>query len=66
MDNAIEACDKIPEELRRIRIYTDIVHQQFYLSITNSAAEDLSEGQKQMCIRDRFHIPRVETLSLII
>ena len=47
MDNAIEACDKIPEELRRIRIYTDIVHQQFYLSITNSAAEDLSEGQKR-------------------
>lgn len=47
MDNAIEACDKIPEELRRIRFYADIVHQQFYVSITNSAAEDLSEGQKR-------------------
>ncbi|MXQ74259.1 GHKL domain-containing protein [Clostridiaceae bacterium DONG20-135] len=47
MDNAIEACDQIPPDKRRIRVYTDIVHQQFYLSVTNSANENISEDQKR-------------------
>lgn len=45
LDNAIEACTKTPMEDRKIRIYTDIVHQQFYFSITNNALENLSVEQ---------------------
>ena len=47
LDNAIEACDKLEAEKRMIRVYTDIVHQQFYFSVTNSAIENLSEGQRK-------------------
>lgn len=47
MDNAIEACDRLPSDKRIIRVYTDIVHQQFYLSVTNSADENISEDQKR-------------------
>lgn len=38
MDNAMEACDKIPDEKERfIRIYIDILKGQFYIYIMNSA-----------------------------
>lgn len=46
LDNAIEACDQIEEEKRFIRIYSDIVHSQFYFSVFNSATEDISFNQK--------------------
>jgi sensor histidine kinase YesM len=46
LDNAMEACEPLEEEKRFIRIYSDIVHSQFYFSILNSAAEDLSFQQK--------------------
>lgn len=37
LDNAMEACMKIPEEKERfIRIYIDIVKKQLYISVTNS------------------------------
>ncbi len=42
MDNAIEACEKIPQDKRFIRLYLDCVGEQLYLSIQNSAKEDLS------------------------
>lgn len=39
LDNAMEACMKIPEEKERfIRIYIDIVKKQLYISVTNSMA----------------------------
>lgn len=46
MDNAIEACDKIPEENRFMRIYMDRVNDQLYLSIANSAQEELNFNQR--------------------
>ncbi len=37
LDNAMEACMRIPEEKERfIRIYVDIVKKQLYISVTNS------------------------------
>lgn len=36
LDNAIEACMKMPEEERYIRIYIDIIKKQFYIVVTNS------------------------------
>lgn len=38
LDNATEACQKIPNEADRfIRIYIDILKEQLYISVTNSA-----------------------------
>lgn len=37
MDNAIEACEKIPEEKERfIRVFIGLFKKQFYISITNA------------------------------
>lgn len=36
LDNAIEACEKVPVENRFIRVYIGIFKQQLYISITNS------------------------------
>lgn len=36
LDNAIEACEKIPEEKRFIRVYIGLFKQQLYISVTNS------------------------------
>lgn len=38
LDNAMEACMKLPEGERFIRIYIDIVKKQLYISVTNSMA----------------------------
>lgn len=42
LDNALEACAKIEETQRFMRIYLDIVQAQFYASIMNSAVEESS------------------------
>ena len=36
MDNAMEACGKVPREDRFIRVYIDVIKMQLYISITNS------------------------------
>lgn len=36
MDNAMEACSKVPEKDRFINIYIDVMKQQLYISVTNS------------------------------
>ena len=38
MDNAMEACLKLPKEKRFIRVYMDIKGQNLYLSVTNSSS----------------------------
>lgn len=38
LDNAMEACMRLPEQERFIRIYIDIVKKQLYISVTNSMA----------------------------
>lgn len=37
-DNAIEACLKLPEEERLIRVYMDMKNTQLYMSFTNTSA----------------------------
>ncbi len=37
-DNAIEACEKLPEDQRRIRVYMDMKNTQLYISFTNFTA----------------------------
>jgi len=39
MDNAVEACLKLPEEKRVIRIFMEMKNTQLYISITNATAE---------------------------
>lgn len=36
LDNAIEACEKVPEQNRFIRVYIGIFKQQLYISVTNA------------------------------
>lgn len=36
MDNAMEACAKLPKEERFIRVYIDVIKKQLYISVTNS------------------------------
>ena len=37
MDNAMEACSKLPKEKRFIRVYMDIKGENLYISVTNSS-----------------------------
>lgn len=39
LDNAMEACMKLPDKERFIRIYIDIIKKQLYISVTNSMPE---------------------------
>lgn len=36
LDNAIEACEKVPAEKRFIRVYIGLFQQQLYISVSNS------------------------------
>ena len=37
LDNAMEACDKLPDEADRfIRVYIDVMREQLYVSVSNS------------------------------
>ncbi|MCQ2572289.1 MAG: GHKL domain-containing protein [Treponema sp.] len=36
LDNAIEACEKVPSEKRFIRVYIGLFKQQLYISVTNA------------------------------
>lgn len=66
LDNAIEACREIPEEKRFIRIYAEIAKSQFYLSIQNSATEEIDFNQRNYISSKRgehgFGIKRVSLL----
>ena len=48
LDNAMEACEKLPAEKRFVRIYIGVKNQHLYLSITNSA------GAKKNSVGGRF------------
>lgn len=36
LDNAMEACMRVPEEERFVRVYIDIIKKQLYFSVTNA------------------------------
>lgn len=40
LDNAIEACQKLEEDSRTLRLYMAVNKEQFYLSVQNSAPEE--------------------------
>ncbi len=45
LDNAIEACLKLPNETDRfIRIYIDILKEQLYISVTNSVGGEVKKS----------------------
>lgn len=46
LDNALEACEKIEEEQRFLRIYMVVNGSQFYVSIQNSAKEELDFNER--------------------
>lgn len=39
LDNAIESCEKVPEERRFLRIYIGVFKKHLYFSVTNATAE---------------------------
>lgn len=43
LDNAMEACMKLPDTERFIRIYIDVIKKQLYISVTNSMPEHLTK-----------------------
>ncbi len=46
LDNALEACEKVTEEQRFLRIYMVVNKSQLYVSVQNSAEEDLDFNQR--------------------
>lgn len=46
LDNALEACEKIPEDQRFLRIYMVVNRAQLYVSIQNSAREELNFNER--------------------
>lgn len=46
LDNAVEACEKIKSENRFIRVYIAIIKKQLYISIQNSAKEELDFNER--------------------
>lgn len=66
LENAIEACMKIPAEHRFIRIYSEVHGSQFYLSIQNSAENDLQFNERNYISNKRgdhgFGMKRVQLL----
>ncbi len=46
LDNAIEACEKIAAEERFLRIYCAVIKNQLYISVQNSAKEELDFDER--------------------
>lgn len=47
LDNAIEGCEKVPEDRRFLRIYMAMVKEQLYLSVQNASMEGKNPDQKE-------------------
>lgn len=41
IDNALESCERVPEENRFLRLYIGVFKKQLYLSISNATAESI-------------------------
>lgn len=41
IDNAVEACEKLPAEERFLRLYVGVLRKQLYLSVTNATGETI-------------------------
>ena len=68
LDNAMEACQQIPEEKERfIRIYIDIVKKQLYISITNSmVGKARQEGNHFLSNKEGLHGFGLQSMDNIV
>lgn len=66
LDNALEACEKIPEENRFLRVYIVAHKNQLYVSIQNSAKEELNFDERHYITSKRgshgFGMKRVQAM----
>lgn len=66
LDNAVEACEKIEKDKRFIRIYIVVNKKQFYISVQNSAKEELNFNERNYITNKRgnhgFGMKRVKIL----
>lgn len=66
LDNAIEACEKIPAENRFLRVYMVVNKSQLYISVQNSAKEELDFNERHYITNKRgshgFGMRRVKAL----
>ena len=53
LDNALEACEQIPQNARFLRVYLAINGRQLYLSIQNSAKEELNFNERNYITQKR-------------
>lgn len=53
LDNALEACDVIPQEQRFLRVYMVVNRSQLYVSIQNSAKEELNFDERNYISQKR-------------
>lgn len=53
LDNALEACEQIPEEGRFLRVYLAVKGRQLYMSIQNSAKEELNFNERNYITQKR-------------
>lgn len=53
LDNALEACEKIPVEQRFLRIYITVNGSQLYISVQNSAKEELNFNERNYISQKR-------------
>lgn len=53
LDNALEACDVLPQEQRFLRVYMVVNRSQLYISIQNSAKEELDFNERHYISRKR-------------
>ncbi len=53
LDNALEACDELEEQCRFLRIYMVVKGAQLYISIQNSAKEDLDFNERNYISKKR-------------
>ena len=53
LDNAIEACEKIAAEERFLRIYCAVIKNQLYISVQNSAKEELDFDERNYISKKR-------------
>lgn len=56
MDNAMEACDKVQEEERFIRVYIDILKGQLYIYVMNAVNDKLTRrGKRYLSTKNSKH-----------
>lgn len=67
LDNAIESCEKIPEEKRFIRLYIGVFKKQLYVSVTNATGESSRKKLTELVSRKKgshgFGLRRIDLVA---